>query len=261
MGEITKIAWTDHTFNPWIGCQRVSPGCEHCYAEEQAAFRTSWGVKWGPQGNRKVTSDANWHLPKRWNAMAIHEGIRRRVFCASLADVFEDRAELVRPRVRLHDLIIGTPGLDWLLLTKRPQNVRAMWPGTFPMPTNVWLGTTAEDQQRATERVRAIFDIPATVRFLSVEPMLGPITFTGGTLGGVIDWVICGGESGSQARSFDYAWARDLRDQCKAAGVPYFFKQAGSRPMAAGNLLKLGDRKGGSLDEIPNDLRIREFPQ
>lgn len=123
----SKIEWTDHTFNPWMGCTKVSPLCEHCYAETM--MDTRYGrVTWGPQGTRVRTSKENWRKPLKWDRDARAEGQRRRVFCASLADVFEDRDELLPWRSELFELIDRTTQLDWLLLTKRPERIGRMWP-------------------------------------------------------------------------------------------------------------------------------------
>src|SRR5690348_736847 len=192
MGEGTKIQWTDHSFNPWWGCTRVSPGCEHCYAE---AFAKRTGLGWGVAAERRFFGDKHWNEPRRWNAAAEKEGRRHRVFCASMADVFEDRPELAPWRERLWDLIDETPWLDWQLLTKRPENVnRLVTPAwhTGAWPENVWLGTTVEDQRRAEERIPELLNCAAKVRFLSCEPLLGPVDLD---LDG-IQWVIVGGESG-----------------------------------------------------------------
>jgi protein gp37 len=178
MGEQTAIAWTDHTFNPWWGCTRVSPGCEHCYAETFAK-RVGQDV-WGKNADRRFFGDKHWAEPIKWNAKAAQSGRRERVFCASMADVFEDRPELAEHRARLFDLIMfETPWLDWQLLTKRPQNVLDMVPprwldahayyGTNGWPANCWIGTTVEDQERADERIPWLLSIPAAVRFLSCE--------------------------------------------------------------------------------------------
>ncbi|HEY7770469.1 DUF5131 family protein [Longimicrobium sp.] len=196
MGANTKIEWCDHTFNPWIGCQRVSPGCVNCYAEHTNTYvrvqRAGGNELWGPKGARHVTSDANWRKPLAWNRLAagnrttawaldkVH--VRPRVFCASLADVFEDRPDLVAPRARLFALIQATPELDWLLLTKRPENMVRLaqasgWEGDWP--ANVWAGCTVEDQQRADERIAHLLAVPAAVRFLSCEPLLGPVDLKG----------------------------------------------------------------------------------
>lgn len=218
-------------------------------------------VKWGPQGTRQRTSVANWRKPLQWNRQAEREGRRFRVFCASLADVFEDRPELVPWRAELFGLIEQTPSLDWLLLTKRPENVVETLPTKWRphkwgrLPDNVWIGTSVEDQSAADARIPHLLRIPARVRFLSCEPLLGLVDlglpFVSDnpymTLNHV-DWVIVGGESGRKARPMDAGWARSLRDQCKGQAA-FFMKQMG------GTL-----DKGGDLSDIPEDLRIREFP-
>lgn len=229
MAKNSKIEWTDHTFNPWVGCTKVSPGCDHCYAEGWAK-RTGGSALW--QGERRRTSEANWRQPVKWNKQSEAEGRRYRVFCASLADVFDNQAE---PEWRddLFALIRETPHLDWLLLTKRPQNIAKMlpadWRAGYP---NVWLGTTVENQTEADRRIPHLLNVPARVRFLSCEPLLGPVDLTAHFLNpqGFTDtprWVIAGGESGPGARPMHSDWARSLRDQCAAAGVPFFFKQWG----------------------------------
>lgn len=291
MGE-TSIEWTDYVFNPWWGCQRVSPGCEHCYAEAFAK-RVGHGKRlpmiWGPQATagRKFFGDAHWREPTKWSAKAARDGVRRRVFCASMADVFEDRPELVAPRERLFRVIDGTTSLDWLLLTKRPENVNRLVPSrqwgelsNEGLPANVWIGTTVEDQKRADERIPELLKVPARVRFLSCEPLLEAVTLKLSEWGSCfhegldgrddeadhracashLDWVIVGGESGNGARPFDLAWARSLRDQCAAARVSCFVKQIGAN--AVGEIgFRYADRKGGDMLEWPADLRVRQWPE
>lgn len=276
MGEQTAIAWTTHTFNPWTGCARVSPGCQHCYAEAWA--KRSGLVEWGVNAERRRTTPANWRKPIAWNHAARvldAPDARTFVFCASLADVFEDRPELAPWREDLFDLIEQTPHLTWQLLTKRPENVRAMtrYRWLHGLPDNVWVGTTVEDQQRADERIPQLLEVPAVVRFLSCEPLLGPVDLSragwlvpealvcgapraprtdaaitainsvlraaGGRLGGrYIDWVIVGGESGPGHRPLDLDHARGVVEQCQRAGVPVFFKQVGgAKPTSGGDLL------------------------
>ena len=238
MAENSKIEWTDHTFNPWIGCQKVSPGCDHCYAEAMSN-RYGW-VEWGPHGDRKRTSEANWRKPLSWAKAAARAGIRHRVFCASLADWLDNKAPYAW-RLDLAMLVEATPELDWLLLTKRPENFakHSPWlPGE--VPANVWLGTTCEDQANFDRRWPILNDIPAKVRFISYEPALGPMIPTS-----VFnpDWIICGGESGPGARQMNPAWARSLRERCAADGIAFFMKQmTGKKP-------------------IPPDLMVREFPR
>ena len=239
MTERSKIEWCDSTFNPWIGCAKVSAGCEHCYAERSMG---TWlgRARWGTGGTRARTSEAYWRQPIRWDREAAEAGLRRRVFCASLADVFEDRPELEPWRVDLWRLIDHTPNLDWMLLTKRPENIPGMLPHFFP---NLWLGTSVEDQATADERIPHLLLCPAAVRFVSYEPALGEVDFglmhradeacgmeRGSAPGYVRDfvgWIIAGGESGPQARPAHPDWFRSVRDQCAAAGVPFFFKQWG----------------------------------
>ncbi len=242
MAEFSKIEWTDHTFNPWIGCQKVSPGCDHCYAEALNS-RYKWnGGEWGPHAQRKRTSDANWRKPIQWNATAKAEDTRYRVFCASLADVFDNKAP-TGARGDLFDLIRQTPMLDWLMLTKRPENITKMlpddWGNGYP---NVWLGTTAEDQAYYDRRWQVLRKIPAKLRFISYEPALGLLNIAG-HWGHRPDWIICGGESGANARYMEPQWAYNLRDQCQRLRVAFFMKQMTKKA------------------PIPTDLLIREFPE
>lgn len=176
MGENSKIEWTDHTFNPWVGCTKVSPACDHCYAEAMMDHRLG-RVQWGPHGERKRTSESNWKKPIQWNRKAEKENRRYRVFCASLADVFDNQVPFEWRR-DLFRLINDTPDLDWLLLTKRPQNIAKMMPKWWGM--NVWLGTTVENQAEADRRIPALLHVPAKVHFISCEPLLGPINLSGG---------------------------------------------------------------------------------
>lgn len=301
MGETTKISWTDATFNPWQGCVKVSPACQFCYAERDT--KRFGKVIWGGAGTRVITSDDYWTKPLKWNRDAKAAGIRTRVFCASLADVFEDwhgpmksntfnvwkcncgnwfcadeqqtpcdkcgdlRASMVTMndvRRRLFKLIDATPNLDWLLLTKRPENIDDMWPckddtdgdghchvcirgsnSPCRMRHNVWLGASVENSEylHRIDTLKACGDFAKNL-FLSCEPLLGPIPTIGEYLDG-IDWVIGGGESGPNARPSNADWFRSLRDQCEATGVPFHFKQFGEFDQygvkvgkaAAGNML------------------------
>lgn len=266
MAEHSKISWTDHTFNCWMGCTEVSPACDHCYART-LRIRTGHPEEWA--GTRTRTSAGYWRNPLKWNRAAEAAGRRALVFCASLADVFEDHPHVDGWRSDLFDLITDTPWLIWQLLTKRPQNVLGMvpahWLAPLAWPANVWIGTTVEDQQRADERLPHLVRVPAPVRFLSVEPMLshvdlnhwlvdctdtsrhGPCSPSGA--GSLIQWVICGGESGPGHRAIDPAWANDLRYQCNAAGVPFWFKQgSGAHPGS-----RIGDRKLDGAQAWPPD--------
>lgn len=253
MAETTAIEWTatyhddgtvtpGATFNPWHGCTKVSQGCKHCYAE---TLSHRWGRNdlWGPTGTRKKTSDAYWREPDKWNRAAEAAGTRRKVFCASMADVFEDRPELTPWRIDLFRTIVSTPHLDWLLLTKRPGNVLRMYDeaaqplGKSPvLPDNIWIGTSVENQEAADERMPILAHIPAIVRFLSCEPLLGPLDLGFGNWRP--QWVIVGGESGPGARPMEEAWVRSIQEQCAGANVPFFFKQwGGVNKKAAGRLL------------------------
>lgn len=342
MTERTAIEWADSTFNPWLGCTKISPACDHCYAE--ALMDTRMGkARWGADNPRVRTSAANWKLPLRWNAQpfagcnecgwrgvpikgatgyqcaaCLHVNLapqRRRVFCASLADVFDNEVD-PQWRADLLELIDATPNLDWLLLTKRIGNVVRLltdlrdsepsdvrwgrlnaWLEHGRPPENVWLGATICNQAEADRDIPKLLATPAAVRFVSIEPMLGPVdverylepldvycpdTCDGGRMvkrseietwqdrgeehpfcpscglsqatwesaGHGIDWVIAGGESGAHARPSHPDWFRSLRDQCAAAGVPFFMKQMGG----------VRDKRG-KVEDLPDDLRIREFPR
>ena len=240
MAEKTGIAWTDSTFNPWIGCTKVGPGCDHCYAE--ALMDKRWHkVQWGSGQQRARTSAANWKQPLLWEreheVFTLSHGRRRRVFCASLADVFDNEAP-PQWRGELWALVKATPHLDWLILTKRIGNVNGMAPAEG-LPPNVWLGATVVNQEEYDRDAHKLLAVPASVRFLSVEPMLGPIdlgylrewTVSNQRL---IDWVIVGGESGHAARPVMRGWIESVRRQCEAAGVPFFFKQWGGASATAG---------------------------
>jgi protein gp37 len=297
----TSIEWTSgpngepgYTFNPVEGCQRVSPGCVNCYAERKNKWLHG-GENWGPGSPRLARSDAYWRQPLKWNAEAEKAGQRRKVFCASVADVFEDHPDWVEPRARLFDLIASTRHLDWLLLTKRPQNISEMSPAWGWPPYNVWLGTTVEDQQRANERIPHLVAVPAAVHFLSCEPLLEKVDLCpwlfcehcgyskrdqelhgdhhicearnrGVKVPTGIDWVICGGESGPGARQLNIEWARSLLDSCVSAGVPFFMKQLGARTLMSfdgGDPVGMFFKKAESaaLGSMPPGLRVRQFPE
>lgn len=299
MGADTRIEWATHTFNPWRGCTKVAAGCTNCYAEAWSKRNPGTLGVWGDQGTRVVASEAQWRLPLKWARQARErEGswhadtgigpIRPRVFCASLADVFEDRPELVGPRARLLDLIFRTPELDWLLLTKRPENIERLWdeaatewgePGTLAMPmSNVWLGTSIACQEDADRNIPLLLQVPASVRFVSAEPLIGLVDLTGLFPGrcacevcattsvrctasrAPLDWLIVGGESGPRARPCDREWIRGLRDQAKAAGIACFIKQLGSACYEANQRVRYRDPKSGDPSEWPEDLRVREVP-
>lgn len=253
MAEKTGISWTDSTFNPWIGCTKVGPGCDHCYAE--ALMDKRWHrVEWGVHGERVRTSAANWRLPLQWERdhqkFFSEHGRRQRVFCASLADVFDNKVD---PQWRrdLFQLIHDTPHLDWLLLTKRIGNVPKLSPNWGTLWLNVWLGITVVNQEEADRDIPKLLAVPARVKFLSCEPLLGPLELSSylpietdrnwlwrqrSKFGeeSPIHWVIVGGESGKDCRPMNPEWAMSIRDQCTAAGVPFFFKQWGGQTASAG---------------------------
>jgi protein gp37 len=261
MGERTAIDWCQHTFNPWRGCTKVSPGCANCYAETLSLRNPAVLGEWGPRGQRVVASETYWRQPLAWDRAARAAGERRRVFCLSLGDWLEDRPELVAPLGRLCGLIRDTPHLDWLLLSKRPESwsdrLHAVvaethdggdvWASAWldgASPPNVWLGVSVEDRARL-DRIDLLRQTPAALRFLSVEPLLedlGTVDLRG------IDWIIVGGESGPRHRPCRVEWVRSLAGQCRAAGVACWVKQgSGSYP--------------GRQGDLPEDLwGVKELP-
>jgi protein gp37 len=245
VGKNSKIAWTTNTFNPWVGCQRVSPGCENCYAE---TLMHRYGREvWGPDAPRERTTDANWRKPLAWDREAREADERVRVFCASLADVFEDRRDLDAWRLDLWKLIASTTNTDGLLLTKRPEQMTMLsapsWRDRWP--ENAWAGTTTENQKWFDKRLGHLLAVPAKIRFLSIEPIVGPIDLAGRLDG--IHWVIVGAESGHGARAMDHDWVRSIRDQTKAAGAAFFYKQ----DIVDGKKVELPEIDGRSWGEIP----------
>jgi protein gp37 len=230
VAETTEIGWTDATFSPWWGCAHVSPGCASCYAERLAA---RWGHDvWGKLGARRLFGDDHWRKPLAWNRKAEREDRRLRVFCASMADVFEDHPALPGERAKLWPLIEQTPRLDWQILTKRPEFVASMVPPSWleAWPAHAWIGTSVEDQRRADERVPELIRIPAALRFLSVEPLVGSVSLRPEWLRlGRVSWVIVGGESGPEYRPMDVEWLRNVAAQVWQRGIPLFVKQAAGR--------------------------------
>lgn len=253
----SKIEWTDHTHNEWIGCEKISDGCKHCYAEELMDKRYA-RAKWGANGTRTLTSTQNRNKPFSWNRKAEKEGVRYKVFAQSLSDTFEDREELEPWRIKLFEKIASTPNLDWLLLTKRPDVAKKFFQKypQFKDLSNLWLGVSVENQKTADERIPILLDIPAKVRFLSMEPLLEktfifPFSiqseccgFSSGYVSiakpmkchkckeerkvlSKIDWVIVGGESGRNARPMHPDWVRIIQEDCEYNGIPFFFKQWG----------------------------------
>jgi protein gp37 len=237
MAENSKIEWTTHTFNPWIGCTKVSPACDHCYAE--AMMDTRYGrVKWGSGEKRQRTAAANWRIPLKWDHEAWASGNSTFVFCASLADVFDNEVD-PQWRSDLFGLIRATSHLTWLLLTKRIGNVRKM---VDVMPRNVAIGATLPNQEEYDRDRIKLADVKREFQpvftFASIEPMLGPVILDKNAP----DWIICGGESGRGAREMNPQWARDLRDGARRFNRAFFMKQmTGKKP-------------------IPDDLMVRQFP-
>lgn len=260
MAKNSTIEWTHHTFNPWWGCTKVSAACDHCYAEVWA--RRTGNEVWGKDAPRRIFGDAHWRDPVRWNTEAEADGVRRRVFCASMADVFEQRTDLNAPRKRLWRVIEDTPWLDWLLLTKRPGPALRMVPWTDDWPSNVWFGTTVEDAYWARKRIPHLLRSGAAVRFISCEPLLGPLEISDhlGTGMGHINWVIAGGESGGSSRPSTPAWFRSLRDQCVAADVPFLFKQWGNwRPATGKSKRHLPMASGGFVERMAKKVAGRRL--
>lgn len=242
MAENSGIEWTHHTFNPWIGCTKVSAACDNCYAE--AWDKRFSGKRWGPHASRTRTK--TWGQPIKWQKRAKSEGIRYRVFCASLADVFDNHKTILPEwRREFWALIRQCPDLDFLLLTKRPQNIKKFLPDDWGSGYhNVWLGATVESQKEA-DRLDALVSVPAVVHYLSMEPLLGFVDLRNHI--DRVEWVITGGESGPNYRPVDPDWFRALRDQCAVANVPFLFKQW------EGHNQKIIKAKGRELDGVVHD--------
>lgn len=321
MGIKTAIEWTDHTWSPWFGCAKVSPGCANCYAAGWAhRFKKAWG-----RGTERPPTN-QWDLPVRWNRKAERE-YRALAHSTAAGQPIQFRRPTVFPSsidwldedvpvelfAHFLQLIQATPYLNWLLLTKRPELWRERlekpslahlggkaffmlgdWIGG-QAPPNVWVGTSVEDQPRADQRIPALLRIPAVGRFLSVEPLLGPVELNLDPVATVkreaakcqahpeeragaiaeawesprINWVIIGGESGPGARPCNVEWIRSLVRQCKDASVPAFVKQVGANPVVTitrgqampDDFRAFSHPKGGDPTEWPEDLRVREFPE
>lgn len=221
MGIKTIIAWTHHTFNVAWGCTKISPGCKNCYADSLSE-RYGHDV-WGPRNLRRTFGAAHWAEPLKWNREAEATRERRRVFCSSMCDIAEDHPTIIAEVKKLWPLIRRTPWLDWQLLTKRTDRYEKIlpddWGDGYP---NVWLGTSIENNDYVF-RADILRQLPATVRFISYEPALGPLDKI--DLAG-IDWLIMGGESGPGFRPMDKQWARDIKARCEAAGTAFFYKQS-----------------------------------
>lgn len=278
MGAESKIEWTDATFNIVWGCEKISPGCKNCYADSLSS-RYGFDV-WGADKARRVFGDKHWQEPLAWNRKAEKRGAPMKVFCSSMCDIGEDHQTVAKERAKLWPLIKATPWLIWQLLTKRADRLAAILPADWGAGyANAWLGVSVEDQKHADLRVPHLLETPAAVRFLSVEPMLGPVNldpYLGlecrhhgahieGDTGALVcskcdetpapDWVIIGGESGNGARPMHEEWARELAARCRRAAVPVFVKQMG---------LVYGKAHGGNdkgSDVIPADMQSKQFPE
>ncbi len=285
MADHSKIEWTEATWNPVRGCAVVSPGCTNCYAMRQAHRFSAPGkayagltklTKGGPVWTGEVRT-----VPELLDA-PLHWKTPRRIFVNSMSDLFHEDVpdkfiDWVFTTIKRCD--VAGRGHIFQILTKRAERMQRFLVGV-PMMRNVWLGVSVEDQRRADERIPMLMGVPAAVRWISAEPLLGPIELSridSPSLQSRLDWVVVGGESGPGARPFDIAWARALRDQCRAAGVPFFLKQLGANvapvseadktglllcPKTGGAtpILTIKDRKGGDPMEWPKDLRVREYP-
>jgi len=277
----SAISWTDYTFNPWWGCTKCMPECDHCYAESWASRMYPGHNLWGPTAGFRFFRDKHWDEPFRWERLAIKNNRRYKVFCGSMCDIFQPRNELDDARARLWFTIRQTPHLDWLLLTKRPLSVPYLIPDGWlddHWPPNAWLGCTAGCQDSANKIVPLLASFKDHAKipyvFLSAEPLIGPIDLAragaiehdaiGGENGspavnfayGTIDWVIAGGESGRDARPMNLSWLESMRTECEFAGISFFVKQTGNVLAAQLGLSGKGDR----MDEWPESIRIQQFP-
>lgn len=277
MGQDTKIEWATHSLNFWEGCTKVSPGCANCYAEARnARFGGGKAPNWGAGAPRRLTSVSNWMQADRWDRMARASGERPRVFVNSLADILDPEVP-IEWLAKAYDVMRRCTALDFLLVTKRPElwtertqaahdavcladPVLGLWltdwiEGTAPR--NVWVGVTVEDQARADARLPELIEIPAAVRFLSVEPLLGLVGLGYWLTEPVVPqvhWVIVGGESGHRARAMHPKWVREIRDECALAGVPFFFKQWGEwLPASQHNR----ETRGGAVFEWSDDYATK----
>lgn len=244
MAENTKIEWADHTFNPWMGCTKVSPACDNCYAEDLMDARYG-RVSWGAGQDRVRTKD--WSKPRKWN----REQPGAFVFCASLADVFDNEVE-PQWREDLFHLIEATPNLVWLLLTKRIGNVGRMT--MFRLPGNVAIGATMANQEEYDRDRMKLAEVKSAAEplftFGSFEPLLGPIILDKNAP----DWIIVGGESGRNARPMELDWARSLKRQSADLGRVFNFKQVGGRTADKGGHLL----DGAAYLDRPNGQPVRE---
>jgi len=258
MGENSKIAWTHNTFNPVWGCIEIDLECTFCYAK---TLSHRWGFDvWGSAKNteRRTFGDKHWNEPLKWNKEAESEKEVKRVFCGSMCDIMEDHPIYGNVRPKLFELIQKTQNLNWLLLTKRPENFLRHLPGTWlekPMK-NVWHGTSV-GYNGSKSRIEDLKKVPAHIRFLSCEPLLDNLILTKEDLKG-IHWVIVGGESGAKHRPCELKWIEDIVEACQKNNVPVFVKQMGSN---LAKRMNLNHSKGEDIKEFPKHLRIQKFPK
>ena len=257
MGEVTRIGWTDGTFNGWWGCTKVGPGCDFCYAERDAK---RYGYSWGQGALRRFFSEKHWNEPLRWNRKAKEAGKRMKVFCASMADILDNEVEQ-KHRDRLWALSQECDWIDWQFLTKRIGNAKKMFPREWTrgeFPKNIWLGATVVTQAEADRDVPKLLALNAAIRWLSIEPLIAPVKLKQAWLDlqgknefdilPGIDWVIVGGESGVKPRPFELSWMEEIIRACKSCCVAVFVKQDfGPKP--------------GKQGRIPEELWIQEFPK
>lgn len=267
MASATGIQWTDSTWNAWWGCQRVGPGCDHCYAE--ALDKRTGGAHWGAKADRRRTSETNWNEPLRWqkkaDAFEAATGHRRRVFCGSMMDIMDNAVPLEWSH-EAFDRIEQCDRLDWQLLSKRVGNVESRVPDRWlrcSWPKHVGMMITVVTQEEANRdipkllRLKAQYGIPWIG--LSMEPLLERVDLY--QMPAMIDWVIVGGESGNGSRPFDTVWAADIVTQCASFGVPVFVKQLGANVLKSGVVCPKGAKKGDDMNEWPEAIRVREMPR
>lgn len=250
MGKLSSIQWTDHTWNPWHGCHKVSAGCKFCYMYRDKE-------RYGQDATKVMRSKTNFNQPLHWSMPA-------KVFTCSWSDWFIEEADMWRHEA--WKVIKETPHLQYQILSKRPERMLDCLPpdwGEEGYP-NVWLGISIENQDAMDTRMPLFFDVPARVKFISCEPLLGPIQIPidcndGSTF---FDWMIIGGESGNETGKYLYrpcelGWIKSLITQCTDAGCPVFVKQMGTY---LAKQMCTSDRHGGNIDEWPTDVQIRQFP-
>lgn len=304
MGQTSKIEWTDATWNPVRGCSRISPGCINCYAEKIAARFSGAGET--DQSGEVILSAGPFHTfagrtpsGPRWTGKVepvqdhlldpLHWRLPRRVFVNSMSDLFHENLSF-EAIDQIFTAMVAAPQHTYQILTKRSgrmleyfrsgrhDNGHGPDRANYHLDQQIWLGVSVENQEYAEARIPRLLQTPASVRFISYEPALGPLSFRWATWGDYqrkppgrtmrhldgmrgIDWVIVGGESGPSARAFDTQWAQDVVEQCKEAGVACFVKQLGAHVIQGGERRIKKDKKGGDMDEWPHEIRVRQFPE